>query len=207
LAQFATHDEFAARIGLTLTSDEQARADTLLTLASGLIQQEARQTVELVEDDVLAVPSIYGERFRLPQRPVVSISSVILTPHQQDPVTVDPAVYYLDKDELVRITSRLIFPELQFVHWSPGWLGPYWTITVTYTHGFATIPEVVKSVCMEAVVRAWVNPGSVARQTIGDTATVYDNMRFSPTGLLLTEDEKKNINDLLRRRSGSVTLR
>lgn len=207
MTQFATNAEFAARLGITLTTDEQTRADTLLALASGLIQQETRQTIEQVTDDVLAVRSVYGDRFRLPQRPVTDISSVTLTPKSGTPSTVDPLVYYLDRDELVRVTSRLILPELAFVQWSPGWLGPYWTITITYTHGFETIPEVVKTVCLEAVVRAWVNPGSVARETIGDTATVYDNMRFSPTGLLLTDDEKKNLNDFLRRRSGTVTLR
>lgn len=207
MTQFATNAEFAARLGLTLTSAEQTRADTLLALASGLIQQETNQTISQITGDTLVIRSVYGDRLRLPERPVQSVASVVLTDPEGNATTVDTADYYLDLDELVRVRSRLLFPELTFGMWARGWLGPRWTMTVTYTHGFATIPELVKATCMEMVIRAWVNPGSVAREQVGDTMTVYDNMRFSPSGLLLTDTEKATLNDLLGRRHGSVTLR
>lgn len=207
MAQFATNADLAARLGLTLTSTEQTRADTLLQLASGLIQQETRQQIEQVTDDEYVIRSTYDDRIRLPQRPVTSVSSVTLQLiGGAATFDVPTNTYYLDTDELVR-TSFPLAVQYAFAQYARGWLGPLWQATITYTHGFATIPEIVKAVCLESVIRAWVNPGSVARQTVGDTVTVYDNMRFSPTGLLLTDGEKKDLNDFLRRRSGTVKLR
>jgi hypothetical protein len=56
MTQFATNGEFAARMGLTLNAAEQTRVDTLLALASGLIQQETGQKIAsafrfVVDDD------------------------------------------------------------------------------------------------------------------------------------------------------------
>lgn len=206
MAQFATSDDFAARIGLTLTDDEATRADTLLTLASGLIQQETKQTIALVDDDELVVRSVYDERFSLPQRPVVSIASVTLTPQQGDPITIGPDTYYLDRDELVRASFPIHYQQF-FADWTRGWLGPLWTLTVTYTHGFDPVPELVAAICMEMVVRVWFNPGSVARESVGNVSVVYDNNRFSPGGILMTDSEKQVLNDLLRRQSNSIVLR
>jgi hypothetical protein len=206
LTQFATNAEFAARLGLTLTTDEQNRADTLLALASGIIQQEMKQTIEQVVDDTLTMRSVYGERIRLPQRPVTAVSEVTLTPEGGTPTTIGADTYYLDCDEIVRASFPVKYQQF-FSDWTRGWLGPLWQIAITYTHGYETIPEVVKAVCMEMVVRVWVNPGSVARETVGNTSTVYDNMRFSPTGLLLTDSERTQLNKALRRTSGTITLR
>lgn len=206
MTQFATNAEFAARIGLTLTAAEQTRADALLALASGLIQQETKQTISEVTDDVLTMRSVYGERIRLPQRPVSSVSQVTLTPEGGEATVIGADTYYLDGDELVRASFPVKYQQF-FADWTRGWLGPLYTIAITYTHGYATIPEIVKAVCMEMVTRVWVNPGSVARETVGNTSTVYDNMRFSPTGLLMTDTEKAAVNRAVRRQSGTVTLR
>lgn len=207
MTAFATHDDLAARLGITLTTDEQTRADTLLALASGLIQQESRQKIELVTDDEYVIRSSYDDRIRLPQRPVVSVSSVVLQLIGGSvSFTVPSNTYYIDNDELVR-TSFPLAVQYAFAQYARGWLGPLFQATITYTHGFAVIPELVKAICMEMVVRVWVNPGTVAREQIGDTMTVYDNMRFSPTGLLMTTEEKEQLNELLRRRLGTVKAR
>jgi len=207
MTQFASHDDFAARMGLTLTADEQTRADTLLTLASGLIIEATGQDIALVTDDTYEAPSIYGDRLRLPQRPVVSVSEVSLTPTGGSPSVIDPTTYYLEGGELVRSRFPLGY-ELVFRNYGQGWLGPYWTISVTYTHGYASdaIPSVVKTVCMEAVRRVWVNPGGAISSTIGDSQAAYGN--DAPSGLLLTAKETARLNDvLLGYQSGTVTLR
>lgn len=208
MAQFATHDDFAARLGLTLSQAEKDRADALLTLASGLIQQKTKQKIERVTDDLLSVRSVYGERFRLPERPVVSVQSVTLTPQSGSPTVLDANTYYLESDELVRASFPVRYQQF-FANWTRGWLGPLYKLDIVYTHGFADdeIPELVKAICMEIVVRVWVNPGSVAREIVGNVSTVYDNNRFSPVGLAITDAEKSDLTDLLRRHSSSIQLR
>jgi len=203
MTQFATNADLAARLGLTLTASEQTRADTLLTLASGLIQQETKQTIALVTNEVYTRPGDYDTRVRLPQRPVVSVASVVLN----GVTLVAGTNFYVDRDELVRLNWNSVIQDSSFgLPWA-GWGFPWWSLVVTYTHGYAAIPELVKAICMEMVVRVWVNPGAVARETVGNVSTVYDNNRFAPTGLLMNDDEKRELNKLLRRHSSSMVLR
>lgn len=206
-SRFAESTDLEARLGVSFTADEHIRANELLALASEMIQDETRQKIELVVDDTLSVRSTYDDRFRLPQRPVVDVSSVTLTLIGGNQTFDVPAeTYYLDGDEIVRTAFPLAY-QWAFASYARGWLGPLYQMTVVYTHGYATVPSLVKAVCMEMVTRAWVNPGSVARETVGNVSTVYDNMRFSPTGLLMTDTERAQLNDKLRRQSGSITLR
>src|SRR5581483_3923985 len=76
--RFADSDDLAARLGLVFTDDEHVRANTLLEIASGLIQDEAKQKIALVTDDVFTMPGTTEQLIKLPERPVVSVSSVTL---------------------------------------------------------------------------------------------------------------------------------
>jgi len=198
MTQFATAAEFAARFGITLTDDEETRADGLLAMASGLIQDEVKQTIALVEDDVLTMPGTSDDRITLPERPVVSIASVELagTPLVED------SDWYLDHGTIIGTIVDDAWPS------SGGFGVPTQTLQITYTHGYDDdeIPGIVKGVCLEVVVRVWVNPGAVARETVGDTATVYDNMRFSPSGLLLTNDESRKLRRFFGDRMRSIAM-
>lgn len=202
--QFATNAELAVRLGLTFTQAEQTRADTLLQLASGLIQDETKQTIALVSNDNLTLPSTFEDRVRLPERPVVSVASVSI-----DGVALQsPLEYYLEADSLVRANWSML-AERHFFASAGGWGGPLRALSIVYTHGYSVIPPVVKAVCMEAVVRVWVNPGAVIEERVGNVMTMY-SMRSgteTPTGLLLTDGEVKKLNDTLRRQSGTVGLR
>lgn len=205
MPQFATHDDFAARMGLTLTGAEQTRADTLLTLASQLIVEETGQTITQVTDDVYTAPSVYGDRLRLPQRPVTAVSSVSLQPKGGSQFTLDPNTYYLDGGELVRSRFPLGY-ELVFRQYGQGWLGPFWTVRVTYTHGYATIPGVVKAVCMEAARRVWVNAGAAVSEREGETGANYGVA--ATAGLLLTPTERAKLLDvLIGYQAGTIALR
>lgn len=206
---FASTNELAARLGIVFDATETARADILLDLATGLIIDAANgQQIALVEDDVLTMPGTTDERILLPQRPVVSIASITL----DGAALVEGTDWWLDRNTIVRIPATTIVAltgihneMLTYPLWSGfGW--PAQTLEVTYTHGYATVPLSVKAICMEACVRVWVNPGNVARETIGAESTVYDNNRFSPSGLLLTDEEKHVIRRLFGRTMGSVTI-
>jgi hypothetical protein len=206
---FATPDDLAARLGLDLDDGEQARATLLLADATGLIQDEARQNIFLVENDTLTIRGTTDERVKLPERPVVSIASVTVAGRQ----LAQEQDWVRDGNELVRIPINTVFAVIgrldQVVYpYTPGFGWEGQILEIVYTHGYADddLPGFCKSICLEAVVRVWVNPGSVARETIGDTSTVYDNMRFAPTGLLLNDDERRTIRRFFGRRSRSITI-
>lgn len=203
---FATADDLAARLGLTFTDAEQTRASTLLDMATGLIQDEAKQTIELVTDDVLTMPGTTAERILLPERPVVSVFSVTL---DGQPLG-DGTDWYLDGNEIVRrpfiLSAPWVFDQgFTFPYGSGfGWAGQ--TLEITYTHGYTDVPAVCAQIALEMVVAVWVNPNNIARETIAGVQTVYDNMRYSPTGLLMTDAQIRMIRRKFGRAGSSVTV-
>lgn len=212
---FATSYDLATRLGVELTTDQHERATALLEIASDLIrdatqQAGVRQQISLVTNDAWETPGTTDDFLKLPQRPVVSVASITL---DGQPL-VEGADWYLDVNTIRRIPSissvvvgGLIDEAFTFpLGTGFGW--PAQTLAVTYTHGYTAdqIPATVKAICLEAVVRVWVNPGTVAREKVGNTATVYDNNRFSPSGLNLTSEEKKTIRRLFGRTVKSITV-
>lgn len=213
MAQFATADDLATRLGLTLSTDDETRATTLLGLASGVIQDEVQKTIALVEDDTITMPGTTDDRIRLPETPVVSVSSVTL----DNTPLVEGADWYLDGNTVYRMlaSTTIMMAELVGINDDAftfplgvgfGW--PTQTLEIVYSHGYPddAVPQTVKAICLEMVVRVWVNPGSVARETVGNLYTIYDNMRFSPAGLLLTDDERVALWRLFGRRAKTVTI-
>lgn len=192
MAQFATSEALEARLGVEFNSVEEGRADTLLELASGLIVDETGQQFELVEDDVLERRGTSDDRITLPGRPVVSVASVVL----DSAALVEDQDWYRDGDTLVAL--RTVRP--------PGYVGgfgyPWQELVVTYTHGYETVPPIVRGVCLEMVVRIWVNPGSVEREGYGP-----EQVGYAERGLLLTDSEKQALRRLLTGRNGTVKLR
>jgi hypothetical protein len=192
MTQFATAAELATRLGVSFNATETTDANLLLTLASSVIASEAGQEIALVEDDTLTRAGFAGSRLRLPQRPVVSVTSVTV-----NGVLLPGSDYILDGDELILGTF-----------WGPGssWgSSMYDTIVVTYDHGYAEIPGIAKMLCLELAVRAWVNPGAVAGEGYGS-----ENINYGPNlGMLLSQDERKMLRDKFRRGggAGTVTLR
>ncbi len=197
MAQFATAGELAARLGITLTTSEETRAGSLLTLASGLIQKEAKQRIERVASDTLARRGTELARIRLPERPVESVTSVSL-----DGVLIPATDYYLDGDELVR---EMVSAEFAGVP-SGGWGHSGEPLVIVYTHGYAIIPDAIAAVSLEAVVRAWVNPGSVMSERYGSEQVAF-LQGGTPHGLLLTTAEQRVIRETLRTLNGTVQLR
>jgi hypothetical protein len=201
MAQFVTSTELADRLGVEFTAQEDTRADTLLTLASGLVQREARQEIEQTEDDTLTRRGTAEDRIRLPERPVTEVSSVTLA---GDTLTVDED-WYLDGDELVRMPapSSATFPHVP----ASGWGLPDEELVIVYTHGYATIPDAIKVIVLEAVVRVWVNPGAVMSERYGSEQAVYATQGV-PNGMLLTEAERETVREMFRTSTvGTVHLR
>jgi len=191
MAAFATPDHLAERLGLdSLTAEETSRATALLARASGLAQDAAEQVIELVEDDVLTLRGTNARRIRLPERPVVEVTSVTLDDSPLDG-------WYLDGNVLVR--DGLTLDERLLSGYGRGFGLPSQELEITYTHGYSedAIPATVSSIVLEAVIRAWVNPGAVIGERHGSEQVTFSNAQ--PTGLLLTKAEEKAIRRATRK--------
>jgi hypothetical protein len=206
MGQFATSAEFADRTGLALDSNELARADKLLARISTEIQAVARQNIFETADDVLTRQGTVDRRILLPERPVQSVASVAIDGTD----LTEGTDWFRDGDEIVRkIFTFLAVDALDAWTFGRGFGYEWQTLTITYTHGYPAgeEPGFLKEICCEAAVRSWFNPASVAREEVGDTRTVFDNMRFSPSGLRLTSDEKAEIRRFFGNRGGSIAMR
>lgn len=205
MTDFATTADLAARLGITLTGPETTRATTLIAQASDLIRSHAKQTISKVTGDVLVRRGVFGNRLVLPERPVIQVTQVQAQYMSQGATyTIDPASYFVDRDELVRYDYPLAFTD------GGGWLGPGWVLSITYDHGFdqAANPVpyklgVCKSICLDSVIRAWVNPGNLAQTEVGGVLESYPQ----GSGMLLTPEEKYNLDDLFRTANRTIGLR
>lgn len=203
MTAFATNADLAARLGLTLTGPEQTRADLLLAQASDMIRAQVRQEVTKHTGDVWVTRGVFGNRLLFPQRPPIGVSSITAKFMNGTSYTIDPQTYFIDRDELVRYDWPLSFTI------GNGWLGPGWELTITYDHGYdpaaSPVPyqlALCKTVALEAVSRCWVNPEAATQEMIGSTQTMYPAV-----GMMLTDEEEKDLYDAFRRTEQSVGLR
>ena len=161
-AALATADDLAARIG-ALSTDQAARAPALLIDASALIRAYCgSQTFSLVEDDLVNLRTA-GGRIRLPQRPVVAVTSVAYTDG-----TALPALSW-SWDGLDLITIDPCQP------WPVGVVPPGYSqevLQVIYSHGYPPreIPDGLVAVACKMVGRVLTSPSKtdgLASETIG----------------------------------------
>lgn len=202
MTPFATAADFAIRYGVALTDPETTRANALLDLASDVIRDEAKQKINQVEDDNYTRPGTSDERILLPERPVVSVSSVTL-----DDLAIDD--WYLAGNELVRKGGTIVLSAgnvLAEPQLSRGFGLESQTLAITYTHGYPDeeVPGWLKSLALEIVIRVWVNPSSLIQQNIGNTGTTYAPYAEPPRGLALTETERRKLRRFFGSRGGSV---
>ncbi len=185
-ALFATHEDLAALIGRTLTQEEQDRGTALLRIASSIVQTEAKQHIAYVADDVLERRGSRESAILLPERPVIAIASVTI-----DGDTINADDYTIDGHEVTLVG---------------GWGDSCAALTITYTHGWADIPEAIKSVVLSAVMRVWSNPGGIVSQTLGAASTTFVTGGL-PAGLLLTDDERRIVRRVVSTGTASLQLR
>jgi hypothetical protein len=202
MTAFATATDLANRLGLTLTTDEVARATALLADASKNVIDATGQDILLVDDDEYERPGTRDRRILLPQRPVVSVASVKID-------DVEVSDWYLVGSELVRgsrSSSLLLDSLIDGCGWS--WGEESQTLTITYTHGYAAdaLPGIVKNFTLEQVVRVWVNPGSVIQESEGDTQVIYAPFAAPPAGLALTNSEISKLKRFFGVRASSVQV-
>jgi hypothetical protein len=188
MTAFATSDDLETLMGTTFTTDQTAQADLLLDLASTAIRSYCRQTIDLVADDDVKLEGTWKAELVLPERPVVSVSSVKI-----NGIPVADGSWFWDDHQVVRRGSRVFSvngPDLPggLDFWAWSWGGPAWTVEVTYTHGFSDVPNDIRMVCLTAAQRTLSTPVDVRQETIGHYSVSY--ARSTGKGVILTDDER-----------------
>ena len=136
---FATVQDIEAFLQIEITTPAQVlSAQRALTEASAAIRNYTRQYLEQVDDEVITLDSLGGSRLFLPELPVLEITKVI-----EDGVTLTQGVdYKLGQHGILHRTGQ---------RWSTG----IQNITITYSHGFADIPDDIVAICTRAASRAY----------------------------------------------------
>jgi len=120
------------------TSAQLAAAMRAVEEATAAIRNYCRQELELVEDEEITLDSSGGPVLFLPELPVISVSTVI---EDGDTLTVDDDYKLGQYGILHRIEAN--------------WASGIQIVTVTYSHGYATIPDDIVSVATRAASRAY----------------------------------------------------
>jgi hypothetical protein len=141
---FATAEELASF--LQEATVDTYTAEQLLDLASDAIRMATGQQIDRVTDDVVSLPAPYGTELVLLQRPADEPTAIT--------VGAD-AVTDWSFDGFYTLTRP------------GGWLawdstsGALLPVSVTYSHGFTTIPKTIKGLCLQAAARAFRNPAGL----------------------------------------------
>lgn len=171
----ATVDQLAAWMQVE-AGTLPASAATTLEIVSSIVRAEARQNFTRATTTVKLYPS--NGYVILPQRPVVSVSAV----------TRDGTALVEGQDYTVR-HDRV-------------WLTGYTPVSVTFTHGYASVPGDVLAVVLTAASRVLNNPSDLRQETVGSMSVTYAS---ETVGASLAPADK----DLLaryRRRAAMVHL-
>lgn len=191
----ATTDDLEVRLGRALTGAEVDRAEALLAGASARVQTYTGQTFELVEGDTAQV-KVRNGYVRLPQRPVVSVASV-------ETLEGNTLLYTWLNDDRIRVGVDSVDYSWVFEPWVTGLR----EVTVTYTHGYETIPaDVVDVVCQmvgRALTRTPDQTGLVQESIAGYSYSVGGATAAGSMGMLA--DEKAAL-DVYRRQLGSIRV-
>lgn len=174
-----TVDELETHLRATFSPEDVVRATQEITVASAAIQRYCNLvSLEQLTDDAVKLRGVYGMDLVLPRGPIDSVASVAV---DGESLTADD--YELVLDTLIR---------------PAGWGGTSVVVDITYTHGYAVVPDDVKLVCLDVTSRAWDNPAGVRSESIDG----YSVTHGAAAGRL-SEDDKAALSGY-HRSAGSV---
>ncbi len=190
---FATEADLEAYTGTTVATD---RATLLLDSATAAIQAYCNQTFTQTSA-AQVLPGTWDEKLELPERPVTAVTAVSIgdTALTADVDYVWDGAHTLYRGTKVDGVLSVNGPDYLIDGWG-DWGGPGAQVTVTYTRGFATIPGVVKGVCLALAARSLTSPDGVNSESVGSYSVSY-----SRTGgaVSLLDEEKALLNKYRRR--------
>lgn len=150
MAQYATAADLGTFMGITVDTD---RANEVLKAVSEEIQAYCtRVDFEQTADDTITLDGTYRNHLLVPGGPIASVSAVSV-----DGTSLNSSDYEVFPYKLVRRQPGA--GSFSDVYGSGRhWGGPRRRVSVTYTHGFSTVPPLVAKMTLRAGARVYINP-------------------------------------------------
>jgi hypothetical protein len=182
---FISTADLEAGLGITLADPNALIVKIALDTACEAVRSYLSQQINYVADDVITLDGNGTAHFRLPQRPVRTVTYVME----------DDATLVVDTDYFVRRST--VFKADLFDNWSPGRNN----IEVKYTHGYditgtitLAVPADIRYVALEKAKRAYaavgVPPtGDEQTETMGSYS--YSAAQAAKQAAVLTPEDKE----------------
>jgi hypothetical protein len=206
VASLASVSDLEDRLGRPLLPAETGRAEALLADASALVRSFTGRSFSRVDDDTVVLRAQQGE-IRLPQTPVIGVTSVVAVGSGGAPDL--PVVgWRWDGIDIIRTSTdspAINMPELWLdddVDCYPG------TFRIVYSHGDAQVPADVVAVVARMSLRTFTSPtmaGGVTGETIGPYSYRTDGSGVG-TGVAMTDDDRRALQDAGYRRKSGMTM-
>ena len=135
---FCTVQDLEQFLQLEIAAEKESNAEAAITAVTAAIQNYCGQILSQVEDEEITLDCAGGTRLFLPELPVSAVSAVV-----EDDET-------LTADDDYKLGQHGILHRID-----DDWTEGIQIITVTYTHGYETIPDDVVAVCVRAAARAY----------------------------------------------------
>lgn len=185
---------------------DPAQAAMAIRRASARVRKYCRQQFTLVENETVTLPG-NGRLLRLPQRPVVVDDTHPLSVVELFGIA-DEEYTALEGRDFTRIGTELTRGE---AWWAPtrlmGWpfMRPQgiWAqrVRVTYSHGYAEVPDDVVDVVLDLAQMSMTNPQGLRSESIDDYSRTFAAETIG--GAQLTAEHKEALREY-RGRSFSV---
>ena len=154
MSDFCTVEQVENFLNLDIAddSDNTASCEQAICFATEGIKNYCQQNIEEVEDDELTLDIPAGRsRIFLPELPVTSVASVV------------------EDDEELTVTDDYILGQHGILYRvNRNWVSGVQIVTITYTHGYTTIPTDIVEVAVRAASRVY-QAGLRAKEVDGVT--------------------------------------
>lgn len=197
-------EQVEAALGRDLTTEEAARIDFLLSSASSRIRAYTRQDFTFVEDDEAVLRPV-GTVIRLPQLPVTEVTNVVAIGLGGLP---DVTLGGWSWDGISKVDIRGIGSVVLNL---PEWWYSYGpdTYRVTYSHGYATIPQDVVDAAINMILRVLYSPSPVegmVNEKIGQYGYQMQQGSGAAGASIAMNSSDKELLSSYRRKAGTIEI-
>lgn len=190
MGSFATNQELADFLQIDVGKLRAGTAALMLRMATAAIQGATGQKIEQVIDDEIVLEGNWTAELELPQRPVTAITAI-----------------QVEGEAALAIGDFKFTREGKITRLDGGdWGGDGAHVTVTYTHGYEQIPDVIRGVCWAAAARAYANPTGAVREDIGE-GYVVRHAEGQGAAVWITEAEAEQLSDFGAESTGTIRVR